>query len=571
MVPASPAPGEPGPIARDRGPVSTSDGGPIASDGGAPIVAEVIARLGDRILDVRHLAAAPEPSVTPAAWISIGGCALVLGLALALAGLSATPPPPADDLAETAEQPATPRSNTSLGLGALLILLGVVPVVVGATGRPVPRDRYLIGEGPEVQLPVCLPACLPSGSERAGLPLVRTLERQIVLGLCPGMTGELHDGARTIALAELVAQGRSSYALPPGARCEVALGELRVSIQAVEPAAFAPQRRPLDRLYLASNLGALALLAVALLLGEARPTAEVELEEIAQGRDLAVRYLSQLPPPPPPPPDLPPVPKDRPQIASKPAARPPPPPAEAPPELAVVVASGPAATIPKGTRRGRPAEYDYARTAGFLDDANFADGAYAAAASAQEGLLSYDNAEDRQLWAAVLAAPVINRPFGGLELAETERGGGLHSDQPRPAKAPAKQVSIDMYAKQPGPSAEARALARRIVHIELEAPHVIGELSPQTVQEHLQKRSGDLSRCFKEAVGTADRVGTIILRLKLRGDGTMQHARVDFSGAQLGDIQPCLVRAANAWKFVAPTDRQPASIAIEARFSAKSY
>lgn len=563
MVPASPAPGEPGPIARDRGPASAA--------GIGPIVAEVVARLGDHIVDVRHLAAEPEPALSPAAWLSIGGSAIVLGLALALAGLSATPPPPVDDTVETAEQPATPRGNSSLGLGALLILLGVVPAVVGATGRSVPRDRYLIGEGPEVQLPVCLPACPPGGSQRAGLPLVRTLERQIVLGLCPGMTGELHDGARTLALAELVAQGRSSYALPPGARCEVALAELRITIQAVEPAAFAPQRRPLDRLYLASNLGALALLAAALLLGEARPTGEQGPLELAEGRDLAVRYLRQLPAPPPPPPDLPPVPKDIPRVASKPAARPPPPPAEAPPELAVAVTSGPAATIPKGTRRGRPAEYDYARTAGFLDDENFANGAYAVAASAQEGLLSYDNAEDRQLWAAVLAAPVINRPFGGLELAETERGGGLHSDLPRPAKAPAKQVTIDMYAKKPGPSAEARALARRIVHIELEAPHVIGELSPQTVQEQLQQRSGDLSRCFKEAVGTADRVGTIILRLKLRGDGTMKQARVDFSGAQLGDIEPCLVRAASAWKLLAPTDRQPASIAASARFSAKSY
>ena len=50
----------------------------------------------------------------------------------------------------------------------------------------------------------------------------------------------------------------------------------------------------------------------------------------------------------------------------------------------------------------------------------------------------------------------------------------------------------------------------------------------------------------------------------------MSSARVDFSGAQLGDIQPCLVQAARAWKFTPPIDRAPASIAVEASFSART-
>ena len=539
----------------------------------APLVAEITTRLGDRTLDVRHLSVTADPPIPPAAWTALGGCAIALGLGIALASLPSAAPAPIDELAAPgltadAEPPAPVRRGPGLGLGALLILLGVVPVVVGATARSVPRDRYIVGEGPDVHLPFPM----PPGSQRAGLPLVRALERQIVLGLFPGLTGELRDGPRTLALADLVAQGRSSYALPPGAECDAILGDLHVHVHAVEPANFVAPRRPLDRLYLASNLGAGALLGVALLLGEPTTTAELELEEATISRDLAVRYLRELPPPPPPPAALPPAPKDRqsPGPSSAPA-RPPTPPAGPPPpsvdELAVET-SAVARTIPKGVRRGRNAEYDFARTAGFLNDPEFIDSVQRAAADAQEGVLSYDNAEDRKMWAAVLAAPVIDRPFGGLELAETERGGGVH--RPRAAKAPGKTVQIDMYAKKDPPSAEARALARRIVSIEFEAPHIIGELSSVTVIDHLRRHSGDLSRCFKQAVGTADRVGKIILRLKLKGDGTMSSARVDFSGAQLGDIQPCLVQAARAWKFTPPIDRAPASIAVEASFSART-
>jgi hypothetical protein len=568
-----PAPGQPAPtqgpapgVVPGPGPTTHE---PTSRPPGTSIVAEVVTRLGDHILDVRHLSVDPEPRLPPAAWIAIGGCSIALGLALGLASLSAPPAALPDELAQYAA-PAPTQGGPGLGLGALLILLGIIPVIVGATARPVPRDRYIVGEGEAVHLPVPL----PPGCERAGLPLVRALDHQIVLGLFPGLRGELHDGPRSHDLAELVAQGRSSYALPAGAHCDAILGGLRIHIVAVDAATFVPERRPLDRLYLASNLGALAVLGVALLFGEQTTTAELELEEASVSRDLAARYLRDLPPPPPPASDLPPAPKDRPSATRKPASRPPTPPAGPPPpavdELAVATPDA-ARTMPRGVRRGRAAEYDFARTAGFLDDDAFTDGAQKLAADTQEGLLHYDNAEDRQMWAAVLAAPVIDRPFGGLTLAETERGGGLHRERPTPTKGPAKNIEIDMYAKKEGPSAEARALARRMVDIEFEVPHVIGELSPVTVSDHLRRHSGDLGRCFKQAVGTADRVGTIILRLKLRGDGTMQSAGIDWSGSQLGDIKPCLVQAAKAWKFTPPTDRAPASIAVEASFSAKSY
>lgn len=537
---------------------------PAAPAPAGPILVEVVARLGDRVIDVQHVGQRDEPAISRAGLFTVGGCAAALGLWLVAAGIAA--PAPAPD--PTGEHEPAPRGGAA-GLGALLILLGVVPAAI-AVGRPrhVPRDRYVIGEGPDVQLPVGLPA----GVDRAGVPLVLALERQWVLDLVPGMTGEIHDGARTLALADLAAQGRRSYAVPAGARCEAALGPLRFEIHAVEGAAFVPERRPVDRLYWASNLGAVALIGGALWLGEPGVPGEIEVEEVAQLRARAVQYLVDVPPPPPPPerpPPPPPVRKDRSVKAA--AARPAPaPPASAPPELAVVdpnLTSGRIA--PRGMRRGIQRDNEKIRGYGLLADEGFNEGIAETAASAQEGLLGYDNAEDRKMWAEVLAAPVTSRPFGGLELAETERGGGIHG--PKKARPPAKRVTIDLEARRRPASAEERAVARTVVTVELEQPFVRGELSQYTAERYMRKNQAGLVRCFKEQVGASDRVGTVIFRLKLNGDGRVTGAGLDFGGSKLGDIGPCIEKVARSWTFPAPTDGQPATIVIEALFSAKHY
>lgn len=537
---------------------------------GAPVLAEVVARLGDRVVDVQHLGVEPEPTISPAGWCTVGACAMVLGLGLLVAGVAAGPPavdPAIDPTVDAALEPTAPARSGPAGLGFLLLLLGVVPVMIGVRPRTVPRDRYMIGEGPDVHLPVALPGA------RDGLALVRALERQVILGLVPGMTGEIVDGEQRTALADLLAQGRSSYALPTGATCEAALGELRFTVQAVERAALEPARRPIDRLYLVSNLGALALVGGALLLGEPREAGELEVEEVAASRERAVRYLTDVPPPPPPPPNVapPPVPRDRPaQSAEKP---PPPPPAPTIDTLAVeAVDDGKAQIVPKGTRRGIRNDFDYARTAGFLNDPAFNESVERATASAQEGLLGYDNEADRKMWAAVLAAPPIDRPFGGLTLAETERGGGLHDDRPRPDKAPAKRVDIDALGRPEGASAEARALARRIVKIQFERPYVQGEgLDPDTAQKSVRKHEVGLRNCFKAAVGFTDKVGTILLKLKISGRGKVTSASVDFSGSQLGEIARCIEKDARGWKFAEPHDRLPVAVVIEGLFSVKDY
>ena len=515
---------------------------PTRVDPPAPILGELVVRLGDRVLDVQHVGQRPEPTISRAALFTLGACAAGLGLWLLTGGAA--------------------------GLGMLLILLGVVPVAIAAgASRPVPTDRYTIGEGPDVNLPVPL----PEGTERAGTPLLLALEHQLVLGLVPGMTGQIHHGDQVLALADLVAQGRRSYALPAGARCDAALGLLRFEIQAVEPEPHVPARRPLDRLYWASNLGALALIGGVLWLAEPPATGELAVEELALHHARVLRYLGEATPPPPAPkPPLQSVPRDRTEKPAKPRPAPAPAPAPALPELAVIEPGAAAPIAPKGSRRGiqRHPGLGYTMLADEGLDAVHGNDI----ANTQESLLAFrDSAEDRQMWADVLAAPVISRPFGGLELAETERGGGTHSDRPRPAKGPGKHITIDALARGKGASAEERALARRVFKITLEKPSVRGDMDPHTVQMYVRQQEEGLRRCFKEAVGTSDRVGTVIFRLQIDGTGRVSAASLDYGGERLGDIGPCVTRAARAWRFPAPLDNMPATVVLEAVFSARSY
>lgn len=547
---------------------------PLTSPG--PILGEVVVRLGDRVIDVQHVGQRPEPAISRAGLFTIGACAASLGLWLVASDLAAVAAHGPDaSLHDTGRERSdgAPTRGGAAGLGALLILLGVIPAAIAAgRPRPVPTDRYMIGEGPDVHLPVSLPV----GLERAGMPLLLALERQLVLGLVPGMTGEIRDDARTLALPDLLAQGRKSYALPAGARCEAALGPLRFEIQAVAAERHVPARRPVDRLYWASNLGSLLLIGGVLLLAEPPPPGQLAVEEVALHRARAQQILNEVsppaepPPPPPPRPERPSVPKNR---SEKPAARPPaaPPPAAAPPELAIEVGAG-HPIAPKGSRRGIRDDRDPGVRYSMLADETVDGMLNTLTADVQESMLAFrDSAEDRKMWNDVLAAPVIERPFGGLTLAETERGGGVHADRPRPAKTPAKALTIDGNAPVKGPSAEDRALARRVFKITLARPFVRGAMNPQTVQEEVRKQELGLRNCFKAAVGTSDRVGTVIFRLQVAGSGRVSAASLDYGGEKLGDIGPCVSKMARSWRFPAPTDDKPATVILEAIFSASTH
>lgn len=428
--------------------------------------------------------------------------------------------------------------------------------------RHISGDRYVIGEGPQAHLPVQLPA----GVDRAGIPLIIALADQAVLGLVPGMTGALVRGDETVQLADLADQGRRSYGLRRGDRCELQLGALRFEIATVEPADYAPARRPLDRLYWLSNAASLLLIGGLVLLGEPRPPGELALEEVTASRERAVRYLSELPPPPPEPPRPPP-----PTVSvqkTRPAARPAPPPPEPEPLLEVPAAPGEVPTAPKATRRGIADRYSYARTAGFLDE-EFTQANGKLLADAQVGALAYQNdAADQAFWTGVAKAPPRGPKFGGLELAETERGGGTHGER-KPPKAPGKAVSVDTTPT--ARSAEEIAEARRTVTVLFSQPSVTGELDPDNVLRALRKQQGGLARCYKDATVGTDAEGQVMLRLKVDASGRVTAATLEHGSSGVAGIGPCLTSAARAWKFTAPLDGKPLTIVVEAALSSRRY
>lgn len=438
--------------------------------------------------------------------------------------------------------------------------------------RHLEGDRYVVGEGPEADLPVQLPPTV----DRAGVPLVIALAHQAVLGLIPGMTGELTIDDQTHALADLVAQGRKSYALPPGARCEAALGELRFSIALVEPAAWTPARRPVDRLYWLSNAGSLLLIAAVLGLGSVHPPGELSLDEIDDARARAVRYISDIrssePPPPAPPRQPSPVAVPKARSSSPPAARPSAPPPEPAPLLAAP-ATGPASTIPRGEKRGVRPDNAFARSYGLAGDEAFNDSVASVTASLQEGMLRYeDGAEELAFWNGVARAPARARPFGGLELAETERGGGVHGERVRKPAGGGAAVTVSGKVPPKVYDPDKVAAARLVVRTEFDTPYVQGDMDAINLQKALRDQEGDLRRCYKQEIGGAeDRQGTVMFRLKIDAEGRVSSAHLDFNTSKLGDMRACLEKSARTWKFSPPLDRKPAQVAVQALLSGKQY
>ena len=127
------------------------------------LLGEVVVRLGDQVLDVQHIGQRREPAIGRAGLFTLGACVASLGLFLVASELAsvATQNALASDASIDAAIERAPVRGGAAGLGVLLLLLGMIPTAI-AVGHPrsVPTDRYIIGEGPDVHLPVPLPVGL---------------------------------------------------------------------------------------------------------------------------------------------------------------------------------------------------------------------------------------------------------------------------------------------------------------------------------------------------------------------------------------------------------------------------
>lgn len=531
-----------------------------------PPVAEVVARHRGRIVDVQHVRWAEPPAVAPAGYLTAGAVLVLLGLALAAFALAQA------EAAGLCDAPPCPTPGASAGLGPLLIALGLVPLVLGLVRwRDRTRARYLVGEGPGVDLTVALPGAA------ASVPLVIALEQGLILSLPPGVRGRI-DGPDPLDLGDAAAQGRTSIALPPGARADLELGALTFEIAHVAPADVPRSPLELDRLAWLSQLAAAALVGGAVLVLGSRPVEPLELDREAQ-IELVTRYIQ--PPPSDARPEPPPPPVERPAAAATRRASPPRAPERAPepppaPSVVIDEATGLVApAAPTGLARrgktGRTAStYDYDRVAGVLGDPAFIENVEEYTVSTQRGQIAYKvNSQVNAWWAEATGGPPrTSKHFGGLELAETERGGGVHSDKP-PPKPSSKKVTVTAAAAAPiKGTSEEEARARRIVQVHIDPPTLTGDAGHdwRRLYESVRQKVRPWRQCYEDALDRDPKIGGVIsFQLQFDADGKVTLARANWTTGTIGPIEPCLAAAARKWR-IAPELPKPTTAVFQLRF-----
>lgn len=528
---------------------------PLSAPAPPPVV-EIVARFRGRIVDVQHVRWAEPPAVAAGAWLA-GGCSLLLlGAALFALGQSHL-------AAEAAcAAPPCPAPTGGSSLGALLVALAVPPLALSfVRWRDRPRTTYTIGESPAADLAVPL---------RDDVPLVIALEDNVVLGLPPGARGTI-TGPGGLDIAEATAQGRRSVALKDGASAHIELGELTFDIARV--AAERPER---DRWHI-DRLTGITHAATAVLLGswflslEPAPPGDLERADSERFERVA-RYLTSIPSTttPTPPPEIRPAriaPPPRPTPKTLPTPHPdlPPPPEEALDPLAVPTnaaeAMPDAAALPPTGRRNKSSptrvdsDFDFDRVAGFLDNEGFRGATDDFTVEMRVGQRAYaDNTVDRQAWAELTSGPPrMSKHFGGLDLAETERGGGVHDERPKPAPKPSNMVTLAATkSRVPPPTAEEMKKIRRLVTLEIDPPTVTDEsgVDAHAVHTYARKHADELRACYEKQLDLDDTTnGVMQLQLRLDAQGKVTRAWVDWGTLSIESIDKCLIAALRRWKI----------------------
>ncbi len=222
-------------------------------------VAQVVARWNDRIVDVQHLGHAQPRRVDASAWIALGALLTVGGVALFAHEVTrdwGAHQELARQAVEDGMQMPVPPGSGFGGLGLVLALAGLVPLGFGVIGRGErPRERYVLGEGPDASLPI--------GGEALAEPLtlVRRDARGIVLTVAPTMTGHLEsDGVRHDLRTLAAGDGARDVLIAAGASARVQLGAVTFDVAAVAPGRVVAGRAATDRTYWMYNAASFAVI-----------------------------------------------------------------------------------------------------------------------------------------------------------------------------------------------------------------------------------------------------------------------------------------------------------------------
>ena len=261
-------------------------------------VAEVIASYGGTVLDVQHVGATKTRRRFAPMWIGAGALMTIAGAALFASDVGqdwdAHQEAVATAQLEGRQAPEAP--GTGLGsLGAMLALMGLVPMMIGMSRRETTvATHYRIGETADATF--SMDAAAFAGSS---FDLVRTVGGTQHLAFTDQMEGVVDDNGTRQTLADLVASGRArregdrfEYAIPMGTRCRVQAGAVTFHVNAVAPGKVIASRAEADKPFWIYSGSSLAVIGGLLVLTQLIPDDAMQMDMDAD--DLDNRFVGYI-------------------------------------------------------------------------------------------------------------------------------------------------------------------------------------------------------------------------------------------------------------------------------------
>jgi len=409
--------------------------------------------------------------------------------------------------------------------------------------------KFTVGEGPGAHLPAVF-----AGQGVSGVfSLVESAGPGIRVRLASGLTGTIERGGDEATIAALLARGEVAVILRPGDAASVLVGPALVTIRVEACTPVERFRAAIDRPLWASQGGALALLAVLMVVVQRTPPSiEVPRFEDPDVQANLIRYLK---------PAVDPEEVAREPVAAVRGATAVP----ATPRVEVVKAAevaaaedtavGPMQAIVRGIRGQDPS--DAAKQSGIFGLAGFRQALAQAAADADESRARYvAMAKDDSAFAAE-AARVAPTVLTGLGLAGTGRGGGGLA---------AGVVDFDWAWLFPQGQLRSmnqkrlRARAEREKFAEREVSAAVPErrqsvvwtasVGRDLIRGVVNRNKPDVRRCFRDGMATNPGLaGEVEVAFTIQSDGAVAYASVAHSTLADAAVEACVTATVKRWKF----------------------
>lgn len=414
-------------------------------------------------------------------------------------------------------------------------------------------SAFVVGEGPAAHLPAAIP-----GHDGAGVPLVASVGGGICVRLVPGMTGTIERAGAEQTVAALVAGGATTLTLAVGERASVLVGPTLVTIR-VEACTPVPRyRAQIDRPLWLSQGGALALLAVLMIVVQRAPPASAPRFDDPDVQARVIQYL-------------------RPAAA---AARAEPEPAPAPrpaqarhaepvrdvgepvdvvepedttaPEVPRV---GAIAAIAAGLRGQVPS--DMAKRSGVFGLAGFMRALEEAAGDADASRARYAAFSGDDSAFAAAAAAAAPTELTGLGLAGTGRQGGGLAERVVDfdfawlfPKGGLRSMSAERMRARAG---KERFAAREVSAAAPERRQSVtwtASVGRDLIRGVVNRNKPAVRRCFADGlVKNPGLAGEVEVAFTIQSDGAVAYADVARSTVADAEVEACVKQAVERWRF----------------------